>query len=196
MVLGLWFGYFVFGAQIVHSILSATIVYLLVKLLPRNISHVAVFIFAMGYVCIRCGPQQSVISPLRCVLTFCVLVLSHIYRMYVDYLGWTLDFTGPQMLLTMKFTFYAFDMHDYHLNAKQLDEYAGEAPKDPTKRNFLREYITSARLPREPSLIEYYGYMFFFANFLAGPVPSLKTYLTYVDGSMFAEVCAFRFALR
>lgn len=110
--------------------------------------------------------------------------------MYIDYLGWTLDFTGPQMLLTIKFTFYAFDVHDYRLNAEQLDKYAGPASTDPTKRNFLREYIVSARLPREPSALEYFGYIFFFPTFLAGPVQSVKSYMNYMDRTSFAEVRA------
>lgn len=33
-----------------------------------------VFAFVLGYIC-----------------------LSHIYRIYVDYMGWSLDFTGPQV---------------------------------------------------------------------------------------------------
>jgi len=80
----------------IHSILTSTIVFLMVKFLPRAIAHKLVFVFALGYLCI-----------------------SHIYRMYVDYLGWTLDFTGPQMLLTIKFTLYAFDTHDRHLTSAE-----------------------------------------------------------------------------
>lgn len=40
------------------------------------------------------------------------LLYSHIYRMSVDYMGWSLDFTGPQMILTMKLSMYAFDVYD------------------------------------------------------------------------------------
>ena len=32
--------------------------------------------------------------------------------MSVDYMGWSLDFTGPQMILTMKLSMYAFDVYD------------------------------------------------------------------------------------
>lgn len=39
----------------------------------RHMPHV-VFAFVLGYIC-----------------------LSHIYRAYVDYMGWSLDFTGPQV---------------------------------------------------------------------------------------------------
>lgn len=34
-----------------------------------------VFLFVLAYICV-----------------------SHIYRMYVDYMGWSLDFTGPQVM--------------------------------------------------------------------------------------------------
>lgn len=35
--------------------------------------------------------------------------------MYTDYMGYTLDFTGPQMLLTLKLTTFAFDYSDGQL---------------------------------------------------------------------------------
>jgi hypothetical protein len=38
--------------------------------------------------------------------------VSHIYRLYVDYMGWTLDFTGPQMLLVIKLTSFAYNYYD------------------------------------------------------------------------------------
>lgn len=158
----------------------------MVKILPRRSSHQLVFAFAMIYVCVRCV-TGTIDLRFSCFALFLTMKNSHIYRMYIDFLGWTLDFTGPQMLLTIKFTFYAFDVHDYRLNAEELDKYAGRASEDPTKRNFLREYIVSARLPREPSALEYFGYIFFFPNFLAGPVQSVKSYLNYIDRTTFAE---------
>lgn len=104
MTLGLWFGYFVFEGQLIHSIITSTIVFLIVKVFPKGVFHKVVFIFSMVYLCV-----------------------SHLYRMYVDYLGWTLDFTGPQMLLTIKFTLYAFDMND---RLKTKDEVvSGMTPK-------------------------------------------------------------------
>lgn len=32
--------------------------------------------------------------------------------MWTDYMGWTMDFTGPQMLLTLKLTTLAFDYNN------------------------------------------------------------------------------------
>lgn len=53
IIVGLWFGYFVFGAGMFHSVFTSIVVFLMVKLLPRNISHQATFAFALIYVCVR-----------------------------------------------------------------------------------------------------------------------------------------------
>ena len=50
------------------------------------------------------------------------LLSSHIYRIYVDYLGWRLDFTGPQMMLCIKFTCIAFNIYDGTVGKKSIDE--------------------------------------------------------------------------
>jgi len=89
IVIGTWFGYFTIGYQILHSFISSTIVYLIVRFAPLSVARKIVFVFSMAYI-----------------------MISHIYRMYVDYMGWTLDFTGIQMLLTMKHIMFAFDVYD------------------------------------------------------------------------------------
>lgn len=47
---------------------------------------------------------------------------SHIYRMMTDYMGWTMDFTAPQMLLTLKLTTMAFDFYDAGQPEEVLEE--------------------------------------------------------------------------
>jgi len=37
---------------------------------------------------------------------------AHVYRMTNDYGGWTLDFTGPLMILVQKVTLVAYALHD------------------------------------------------------------------------------------
>ena len=51
----------------------------------------------------------QVVKPLRgagpaLVFTWMLGALTciHLYRMHIDYLGWSLDVSGPMMLLTMK----------------------------------------------------------------------------------------------
>lgn len=62
-------------------------------------AHVLVFLFMMGY-----------------------MSLCHVYRIWVDYMGWTLDFTGPQMLLTIKLTSLAYNLFDGTHNKGYLKE--------------------------------------------------------------------------
>jgi D-alanyl-lipoteichoic acid acyltransferase DltB (MBOAT superfamily) len=38
-----------------------------------------------------------------------------------------------------------------------------------------------------PSLLEYYGFVFFFAGFLTGPVSEYREYAEFTDRSMFAK---------
>lgn len=50
--------------------------------------------------------------------------LSHLYRLYVDYLGWSLDFTGPQMILTIKLSSFAYNAYDGMVDADRLKDQA------------------------------------------------------------------------
>jgi len=61
--------------------------------------------------------------------------LSHLYRIHVDYLGWSLDFTGPQMILTIKLSGFAYNLAD------------GDAkpPKEGSKNLELQKKIYSKR---------------------------------------------------
>jgi len=46
------------------------------------------------------------------------MVACHVYRMYVSYMSGIFDFTGTQMVLTMKLTSFAYNMFDGHYDAK------------------------------------------------------------------------------
>lgn len=147
-------GYFVFGGQMIHSLVTTTVVYLMLTLLPRSIARHAVVTFALVYVSV-----------------------SHIYRMYVDYLGWSLDFTGPQMLLTLKFTFYAFDLNDMYRTKEEI------AKMDKA----LASHVEKSRLLYVPSALQYYSYMFWYGTFLAGPTLCPRQHFEFVDMSVFPE---------
>jgi lysophospholipid acyltransferase 1/2 len=42
--------------------------------------------------------------------------MGHIYRMYIDYGGYSLDFTGPLMMLVQRVSYVASSYHDGKLN--------------------------------------------------------------------------------
>eukprot|EP01113_Clastostelium_recurvatum_P026253 TRINITY_DN3152_c0_g2_i3.p1 TRINITY_DN3152_c0_g2~~TRINITY_DN3152_c0_g2_i3.p1 ORF type:complete len:490 (-),score=107.59 TRINITY_DN3152_c0_g2_i3:21-1490(-) len=132
----------------VHSFISSTIVYIMLRVLPIQYSYKVVFVFVMSY-----------ISG------------SHIYRMYTDYMGWTLDYTGSQMVVTLKLISLAFNYYDGH----RKDTHR---MTDEMKRRSIRVL---------PNLLEYYGFIYFFPTFLAGPPMEITDYLSYMNRSMFGN---------
>lgn len=137
--------WFMFGFQIFHSFGTALVSYLILKFAPRSVSHKLVFVWMMGYL-------------------FC----AHAYRMYTDYMGWSMDFTGPQMLLTIKMTAMAFNYHD----GGRRDVAALDA--------FQQEH----RLMELPSPLLFFGWVYCYLGFLAGPACELNDYLGLTTGAL------------
>lgn len=112
MLTGAFIAQFALGSGWIHSFASALAVYLIIaatsgiRALDKH-RHILVFFFMMAY-----------------------MTCSHIYRVYVDYMGWTLDFTGPQMLLTIKLTTMAFNLYDGTVDADKLREQAANTSGD------------------------------------------------------------------
>lgn len=85
-----------------HSFFSSLVTYLILTTLPRSVSHQVL----------------AVLPQVNFVWVFGYMSCAHIYRMYVDYMGWTLDFTTMQMVLTIKLTAIGFNYHDAHVFGK------------------------------------------------------------------------------
>ncbi len=135
---GLIFCFFCLGRFAwIHSFATATVAYGLMRFAPKQWAHNAVFIFLMAY-----------------------MSGAHLYRTYTDYLGYHLDFTGPQMLLTQSLTALAFQLHD----GNRLRH--GIALEEP--------YLKDKAVDKLPPLLEYYSFVYFFPAFLAGPSHQFK----------------------
>lgn len=133
-VVGLFFAFFVLESGWIHSAITCVITYGLVR---GGSSPKVVFVFNMVYI-----------------------TASHCYRMYVDFMGWSLDFTGPQMLLVIKFTSFAYDYDDGQTG-------------DPTRQKFALKHM--------PTFLEFLGFTYCFPTFLAGPAFELKEYLHVIE---------------
>jgi lysophospholipid acyltransferase len=72
-----------------HSMITSLVTYAAVKILRPAMALRFVFIFAFVY-----------------------MSASHIYRTLTDYMGWSLDFTGSQMIITLKLISFAFNLND------------------------------------------------------------------------------------
>ena len=79
----------IYGPDWIHSIICSLTTYIICLLSPARYQSSIVFIWVMGY-----------------------MTMSHIYRMYVSYMSGIFDFTGTQMVITMKLTSFACNLHD------------------------------------------------------------------------------------
>jgi len=74
------------------------------------------------------------------------------------------------MLMCIKLQSYAWSYYDGHHNGEPN-------PALPAKN----------KITREPTLIEFLSYIFFFAGFLTGPVGEFNDYIAFTDRTMFAK---------
>jgi len=162
-----------FGSQWIHSFFTAMVTYAMAAFLPRKIMPLTVFIFVMGYMC-----------------------LAHMYRQYTDWMGWSLDFTGPQMILCIKLSSFAYNLYDSEIGTPKaerkvlkLEEQNQGGAKD-RQLKALRRTVASQKkyaIHRLPSVMEYLGYIFCFTTIMAGPAFEYADYVAAVDGSAFAH---------
>lgn len=89
LAVGLLFGYFCFGYQILHLVAQASLVYMIINFASPENMHKIVLAVGMGY-----------------------LSIIHLMRQTYDYGGYHLDVTGPLMVATQKVTSIAFNLHD------------------------------------------------------------------------------------
>jgi len=142
VVVGLSLAYFCFGYQVIHLFLLSSVAYACMRLLAPSVSQRVVLVFALSY-----------------------LSVVHIYRMYYDYGGYTLDVTGPLMIMVQKVTALAYSVHDGTVADDKLT---------PDQRE--------QRCVRIPSLVEFYSYMFYFHGIMVGPLCFYADYKRFVEG--------------
>ncbi len=141
IVTGFLLIYYPFGAGCFHALVTSTVVYLFMTLFPA-----------------QCG-------TLAWFFSFPYLIMNHVNQ--ASGLAWkdgNLDFTGAQMVLTLKLIAVAMCYQD------------GSRKNDA----MLHPYALSKRLTRIPSPLEYFSYLFSIGSLLSGPFYEAKDYLDYV----------------
>jgi len=146
-LLGAFLLQFTTGVQWVHQLITSLVAYAMMYFLPRSISKTLVPIFAMVY-----------------------MTMGHLHRQYINYLGYDLDFTGAQMVLTQKLYSMAYNLYDGELIRNKKEDRAAKK-------------CSEFALDKLPSLLEFLGYTFCFSNVMAGPAYEYKLYERACDGS-------------
>jgi len=148
-LLGAFLLQFTLGVQWIHHFITSIVAYLMILVLPRKSLKIALPAFVMVY-----------------------MTLGHLHRQYINYLGWDLDFTGSQMVLTQKLFMIAWNLWDGELLAKGKEDRAAKK-------------CSAFALKETPGFIEFLGYSFCFSTILAGPATEYATYSRACDGSLF-----------
>ena len=143
LVIGLSLGYFCFGRQAIHLVGLPALCYLAMRTQnPRN--------------------MQRLVLAIALVYLSCV----HYHRQMYNYGSYTLDITGPLMVITQKVTSLAFSTHD---GLTRLDE-----ELTPTQRH--------QAVKKMPTPVEYFSYIFHFQALMAGPVILYRDYMDFIEG--------------
>ncbi|EMD48924.1 membranebound O-acyltransferase domain containing protein [Entamoeba histolytica KU27] len=100
------------------------------------------------------------------IITFGYLLYRHIYLYFNMYLVWTLEFTTTHMIITLKLTAFAFSV-------------ANSFKKE------LTPYLEAHKINKYPSIIEFYGFIFFYPGLFSGPSLEYRDYMSFIDMSRF-----------
>jgi len=146
---------------------------------PRKVQHLLVFGWMMGYI-----------------------GATHAYRMYTDWLGYRMDFSGPQMMATIKITSAAWNYFDgkqgrtedqraadlkaldVDIKAMKEKQKTGLSKEEKAKFSQLRvdRTFTNLALDALPGPLEFYGWVHNFSTYQAGPALEIREYLNVNNG--------------
>lgn len=105
------------------------------------------------------------------IVSLSYLSLIHLHRAYFDYGSYTLDITGPLMVITQKVTLLTFSIHDgFTRNENEL-----------TKSQKFHAIRTL------PTALEYFSYVLHFQGLMAGPLVFYKDYIEFIEGTHFLK---------
>lgn len=146
------------------------LVFCLVNFGPWSTCYCLVTSLAVWVMMNRQAPRWLVFG-----FAFLTCSIAHLWIMYHDYLGWHMDFTGVQNILTLKFVMWGFDLRYY------FEQDASE-PTDPnTNKDEAAQFDEKVKLTTRPTLIEYMSHLFWFANVLTMPIFSPQQHLNWVN---------------
>ncbi|KAJ9076628.1 Lysophospholipid acyltransferase [Entomophthora muscae] len=128
-----------------HLALSCLVTYGILSKVKGSLGPKLIFVWAMGH-----------------------MAYTHLYRQIYHYGDTKMDFSGPQMVWTIKLTMFAFNVYD------------GQVPEIQ-----LSPYQLSRRITKLPSFIEFLGYILYSGGFFVGPAFEYTDYIRFVRSDPF-----------
>ncbi|CAK1596145.1 unnamed protein product [Parnassius mnemosyne] len=148
LAIGLLMGYFCFGKQAVHLSVLPMLSYILLKTLPYHFLGNVILTTSMLY--------------LSCI---------HVHRQLYHTSDYTLDITGPLMVITQRITSLAYLLQD-NLVRHEINS-----------NNNMKDDGQAAKVDKIPSPLEYFAYTLAFQTLMCGPVVFYSDYIKFIEGA-------------
>nr|ATJ44616.1 acetyltransferase 23 [Helicoverpa armigera] len=156
LVIGLTMGYFCFGRQAIHLSVLPMLTYTLLKSVKHQIMGNVILAVSMIY--------------LSCL---------HLHRQIYHTADYTLDITGPLMVITQRVTSLAYSLQD-SLTVKDLKSKA--TALQTTGGEDL------VKIEKIPSPLEYFAFTLAFQTLMCGPVVFYTDYIKFIEGARVDEL--------
>ncbi|XP_035433058.1 lysophospholipid acyltransferase 6 isoform X1 [Spodoptera frugiperda] len=153
LVIGLTMGYFCFGRQAIHLSVLPMLTYTMLK----SVSH---------------KNMGNVILAVSMIYLSCL----HLHRQIYHTADYTLDITGPLMVITQRVTSLAYSLQD-SLTVKER----------PTSANSSEANGELVKIEKIPSPLEYFAYTLAFQTLMCGPVVFYSDYIKFIEGARVDE---------
>lgn len=101
------------------------------------------------------------------VVSLFYLSLLHLHRLYYEQGSYSLDITGPLMIITQKVTLLTFSIHDGFV-------------RDEAELTKSQKFHAVRKVP---SALEYFAYVLHFQGLMCGPMVVYKDYIEFIDGT-------------
>ena len=143
LILGFSFHYSIYGINTIHTIMSTISTYLFIHYLGRKATPFYVVIYTIIH-----------------------LDILHIYRMIVDYGGWTVDDAATiYMIFLCKYTSVAFSYDD----GRKCD------------KDIISEHHRKYKIVEKPSILEFCSYIYFYPTSIIGPFIEYKDFINFIE---------------
>ncbi|XP_045497114.1 lysophospholipid acyltransferase 6 [Colias croceus] len=149
LFIGLLMGYFCFGKQSIHLSVLPMLTYVLLKTVPQHLMGNVVLAASMLY--------------LSCI---------HLHRQIYHTADYSLDITGPLMVITQRVTSLAYSLQDSIMCMKEINSNTTE-----------RSNKDENRIDKIPSPLEYFAFTLAFQTLMCGPVVFYPDYISFIEGA-------------
>ena len=142
-ILGISFQYSLYGLNIIHTIFSTLSTYGFLYFFGRKLSPFIVLIYTIIH-----------------------LDVLHIYRMFVDYGGWTIDDPTTIYMMTLcKYTSIVFSYDDGKKDDKDI----------------ISQHHKKYKIVEKPTFLEFCSYIYFYPTALLGPFIEYKDFINFIE---------------